>query len=219
MKPLHYFVILFFISLLHNPAFSQSPSTIGVSAGMNLSNVDFESINQESTDQYIGYYGGLHAQIPIKGHFSLVSNLIYSRKGWHNGPYLATGYPGAEIHLDYLDLQLSGQYAITKSLAVNAGLEFGRLLKTTNTNDPDNAFFDDLYQKCDFSLLMGVNYKICKGLRLDARYLHGLSYLFKGNATDINGNDIGDVKDGSLGVFQIGISADIITLKNSEQKI
>lgn len=219
MKPVHYFVVLFFISLVQNSAYGQTQTTIGFSAGMNLPNVEFESVDNESKEQYIGYYGGLHAQMPIKGDFSLVSNLIYSRKGWQNDPYPATGYPGAEIHLDYLDLQLSGQYAITKSLAVHAGVEVGRLLNNTASNDPDNAFFDDLYQKGDFSLLVGVNYKIWKGISLDARYLHGLSHLYKGNATDPNGNDIGEVKDGTFGVFQIGISADIITFKPSEQKI
>jgi hypothetical protein len=219
MKPIHYFVILLFVSVIHNSAFSQSSSTIGLTAGMNLPNVEFESIDNESKEQYIGYYGGLHAQIPIKGRFSLVSNLIYSRKGWHNDPNPATGYPGADFHLDYLDLQLSGQYAITKSLAVNAGVEVGRLLNVTNSNDPSDTFFDDLYQKGDFSLLVGANFKIWKGVSLDARYLHGISHLINGIATDQNGNDIGEVKDGTFGVFQIGISADIITLKKKEQKI
>ncbi|HSF90173.1 MAG TPA: porin family protein [Saprospiraceae bacterium] len=218
MKPIYYFAILMFTSLVANPAFSQSQTTIGVTAGINLPNVEFESVDNESKEQYIGYYGGLHAQFPIKGDFSLVSNLIYSRKGWHNDPFPATGYPGADFHLDYLDLQLSGQYAITKSLAVNAGVEVGQLLKTTNTNDPDNTFFDDLYQKSDFSLLMGVNYKIWKGFSLDARYLLGLSYLYKGNATDINGNDLGEVKEGTFGVFQFGISADLFKVKGADKQ-
>ena len=219
MKPAHYFAILILTMVMANPAFSQAYTTIGVTAGMNLPNVEFESVDNESKEQYIGYYGGLHAQIPIKGDFSLVSSLIYSRKGWHNDPFPATGYPGAEIHLDYLDLQLSGQYAITKSLVVNAGVEVGRLLNSTASNDPDNSFLDDFYQKSDFSLLLGVNYKIWKGFSLDARYLLGLNHLYKGNATDQNGNDIGEVKDGTFGVFQIGISADIITFKPSEQKM
>jgi hypothetical protein len=218
MKPLHYFAILLFISLIHNPVFSQSPSTLGISAGMNLPYVDFESVDNESKEQYVGYYGGLRAQVPINGNFSVVSNLIYSRKGWHIDPNPVFGSPAGIMHLDYLDLQLSGQYAITKSLAVNAGVEIGRLLRTIYTIDPDEGFFDDLYQKGDFSLLMGVNYKIWKGFRLDARYLHGISYLFKGNATDINGNDIGEVKDGNFGVIQIGISADIIKLKSGEKQ-
>lgn len=218
MKPLLYFVILFFISLLHNPAFSQTQTTIGVSAGMNLPNVEFESVDNESKEQYIGYFGGLHAQLPIKGDFSLVSNLIYSRKGWHNDPFPATGYPGAEIHLDYLDLQLSGQYAITESLAVNAGVEVGRLFNSTASNDPDNSFLGDFYQKSDFSLLVGVNYKIWKGFSLDARYLLGLSHLYKGYATDSNGNNLGEIKDGTFGVFQFGISANIIKLKGADKQ-
>lgn len=218
MKPLHYFVFLMFISLVQNPAFSQSPSILGISTGMNLPNVEFEAIDQESTEQYIGYYGGLRAQIPINDNFSFVPNLLYSRKGWHIDPYPVTGSPGGEMHLDYLDLQLSGQYAITKSLAVNAGVEVGRLLNVTNTNDPDDDFFDNLYQKGDFSLLVGLNYNILKSIRLEAKYMYGLSYLFKGNTTDINGNDLGVVKEGNFQVFQIGISADIIKLKSSEKQ-
>lgn len=220
MKPVHYFIILLFISLFQHPAFSQSPSTIGITAGMNLPYVEFESVDNESKEQYIGYYGGLRAQVPIKGNFSLVSNLIYSLKGWqfeYATPSLpADVYLLGTMHLHYLDLQVSGQYAITKSLAVNAGVEVGRLLKTRR--DPYIDLFDDLYQKGDFSLLMGLNYKIWKSIRLEARYLHGLSYLIKANVTDINGNDIGVVKGGNFGVFQFGISADLITLKGAEKQ-
>jgi hypothetical protein len=218
MKPQHYFVILLIISLIQNPAFSQSPSTIGVSAGVNLPNVDFKNIDGESTEQYIGYYGGLRAQIPIKVDFSLVSNLIYSRKGWHIVPSPVVGSPSGQMNLDYLDLQLSGQYAITKSLAVNAGVEVGRLLNTTNTIEPDEDFWNDLYQKGDFSLLMGVSYTIWKVFRLDARYLHGISHVYKGNFTDINGVMSGEVKDGTFGVFQFGISADIIKMNSTDKQ-
>lgn len=218
MKPIHYYIILLFISQILNPAFSQSPATLGITAGVSLSNVDFEFIDQESTEQYIGYYGGLRAQIPIKGHFSLVSSLLYSRKGWHIVPSPVVGAPAGEMNLDYLDLQISGQYAITKSLAVNAGVEVGRLLKTTNTLEPNSDFWNDLYQKGDFSLLIGVHYTLWKALRLDARYLHGISHVYKGIFVDNNGNLSGEVKDGTFGVFQIGFSADIIKLRTAEKQ-
>jgi hypothetical protein len=61
--------------------------------------------------------------------------------------------------------------------------------------------------------LAGISYKFLKSTRIDIRYLHGISYLFKGNITDINGNDLGEVKEGNFRVIQIGLSTDIIKYK------
>lgn len=174
---------------------------------MNISNVDIKN-----TDTYAGYYGGLRARIPIEGHFSLVSNLLYSLKGWHFE--FEPNEPGGTMNLHYLDLQLAANYALNKSFSIDAGIEIGRLLKTRR--EPHISLFDDYYQKGDFSVLIGLHYKIWKSIGLDVKYLHGLNHLAKGELTDINGNTTGEFKEGSFQVFQIGITADIIKCKSAK---
>ncbi len=208
MKPTSYFFILLFSILFLRPVSGQTQATFGVAGGINISNVDFEN-----ADTYIGYYGGLRAQIPIEGHFSLVSNLIYSLKGWQFDS-LSANEPGGMMHFHYLDLQLCGNYALTPSLSVDAGVEIGRLLQTRR--DPYVGVFDDFYQKGDFSVLVGLHYKIWKSIGIDVKYLHGLNHLAKGDLTDINGNVTGEFKEGSFRVFQLGISADIIKSKSTK---
>jgi hypothetical protein len=216
MRPTNYFVLLLISFLFLRPGFAQSQSSLGVSGGLNISKTSFDQF-ENNNEAYLGYYGGLRAHIPIKGNFALVSNLIYSRKGWDFDPFQPTGDPGGTMNMDYLDLQLSCQYAIIPSLAVDAGVEVGRLLKTRR--DPHIEFFDDFYEKGDFSLLMGISYKIWKSIRVEARYLHGLSHLATGYATDGNGYPLNvKVKQGNFRVFQIGMSADIVKLKSGEKE-
>lgn len=208
MKPTHYIFSLLLAILFICPDSAQSQSTMVVTAGMNISNIDFEGAKS-----YVGYYGGLRAQITIEGHFSVVSNLIYSQKGWQFEAFM--NERAGTMYLHYLDLQLAGNYALTTSLSVDTGVELGRLLKTIR--DPHIDLFDDLYQKGDFSLLVGLHYKILKSTSIDLKYLHGLSYLFNGEYTDANGNVVGEAKEGNLRVFQIGVSTDIINFKATEQ--
>lgn len=207
MKPTSYFSILLFAILFLRPVSGHSQATFGLTGGVNISDVNFENAKT-----FTGYYGGLRAQIPIEGHFSLISNLLYSLKGWHFE--FEPNEPGGTMNLHYLDLQLAANYALNKSFSVDAGIEIGRLLKTKR--DPDVSFFDDYYQKGDFSALVGLHYKIWKTIGIDVKYLHGLNHLAKGELTDINGNVSGEFKEGSFRVFQVGISTDIIKCKSAK---
>lgn len=210
MKPVNYFVLLSFSLLFLNPVFSQNQTTLGATAGVN-----FSKINLDETNSAVGYYAGLRSQIPIKGKFSLVSNLIYSLKNWQFEPF-PPNEPAGTMNHHYLDLQVLGNYALNQSISIGAGIEAGTLLKTKR--EPDADLFEDIYEKGDFSILAGISYRILKSTRIDVRYLHGISYLFKGNLTDANGNDLGEFKEGNFRVIQIGLSTDIIKCKKGEPK-
>lgn len=210
MKPVNYFVLLSFSLLFLNPVFSQDQTTLGATAGVN-----FSKINLDETSSAVGYYAGLRSQIPIKGKFSLVSNLIYSLKNWQFEPF-PPNEPAGTMNHHYLDLQVLGNYALNQSISIGAGIEAGTLLKTKR--EPDADLFEDIYEKGDFSILAGISYRILKSTRIDVSYLHGISYLFKGNLTDANGNDLGEFKEGNFRVIQIGLSTDIIKCKKGEPK-
>lgn len=196
-----FMLFVFFVSSIHAQA------KIGVATGLNISNANFETDDGSLTH----YYFGMQSQIPVKGKFSFNPSVIYSIKGWKFKSY-SPAETGGEMNLHFIDIQLLGKYAISHRASLLGGVEIGRLIKTRRDPRLTLPVFDDFYEKNDLSLAVGIDYEIVRPVRLGIKYLHGVSYLTRYQLTDINGNSIGEGKDGNLRVIQLGISVDLITI-------
>lgn len=208
MKPIHYLLLLCQHFVLY-PTISHAQTKIGLHTGAHICHIDFDI-----AEPYTGYYAGLNTRLPLTEKWAISTHLNYAKKGWGFGRVEPLDEEG-KMHHQYLDLQIAGAYSLTPSLSLLAGMEAGRLLKTRR--EPTEVFFEDLYQKGNFGLLLGVGYAVVKSLRIEAKYVHGLSYLVREYQTDVDGNSLGEVKSGRFRIFQIGLSSDIITLRKKEK--
>ena len=178
---------------------AQKPE-FGITAGMNVSNWRGETSNafndlMEGTtaagmENKTGLTAGLWAELPIDGHFSIESGLIYSSKGnTMKARIIETGLLNinAKItnHAHYLETPLHLKYQFPKGFFISGGPQVAYLLKNEiearagilGFSVGERFDLNNTFRKWDFGLSGGIGYEFVNGFQLKAVYDYGLSPL------------------------------------------
>lgn len=183
-------ISLFFCTLfLATTIFAQN-SSIGLKAGLNISNLDNSGTDMGSK---VGFNGGLLAHIHIAPNLAVQPEVVYSGQG---AKYTVAGVEHS-LNLDYINIPLQLQYMFASGLRLQTGPQVGFLAnvkdKISNGNET-NFFTSEDFKTVDFSWSAGLSYLSTSGLGVDGRYNFGLSNINNAGSNVIKNN-----------VFQFGL--------------
>lgn len=173
----------------------------GVKTGININTVKYRQSAGEMAS--VGYYAGLMAQIPISDQLFIRPEVQYSLKGFR---YPAVGAAGSgNVRFHYIAVPLLAGFPIGDKFAALIGPEIGFLTSAKSKFASGTIDVGNNYQKFDWGLDLGGQYKVTPELGVAVRYNYGFRTLIKGITTDENGNPTGSNRDGANRVFQAGL--------------
>jgi hypothetical protein len=181
---------LFIILIGFKYSFSQG-FQFGIKAGTDLNNITGESFSKKFT---FGYHAGAFTQVSLSPTLSLQAELYYSEVNHDT----ATGFstllnlkPVSQIKLGYINVPLLLNIKPSKSLALQAGAQYGIV---TQNNATVLANAKDAVKNGDFSALAGVQLYVAN-FRIYARYQVGLTNI----------NDIGNLDNWKNQTVHVGV--------------
>ena len=198
-------------------------TTFGVKAGYALSNLnsnedDFEFGGIEGgMKSKSGFYIGGLVEHKFNNKFALQGEVEYANLGGKAEVQIpGTGITLTEkMNLNRIVIPVSARYYATPELAVYGGpyvsfktnnkVKFEVSGPNASMVDPSGfrngeryveKFLDDSLKSTDFGLFLGADYKVYKGLFVDARYSFGLTNMIK---NPVDGEKL------KMNFFQIGV--------------
>jgi hypothetical protein len=144
-------------------AFAQTAPKFGVKAGANLANLNWTVGGNASSNNRIGFHGGLLAHIHLSRQWALQPEALYSAEGAtiKNLPTGSYTYKN-----DYINIPLMLQYMFDNGFRIEAGPQLGLLIKSTDK---------DVFRSTNVGVGFGLNYLSSSGLGLGGRYNLGLT--------------------------------------------
>jgi hypothetical protein len=195
------FLLLTLVALTtSNYAASQNPDTFkrfGFKAGINLSNIDFNRGFPAPTTPIpvvwkAGFTAGVILHVPITSKVSIQPEYEYSKVSGEDKS-TATSYS-----LDYLSIPVLLKYQLVSKLAIEAGPQVDLLVDAhKQLNSSKSSIIKDMEER-NLGIAGGVEVEVIKGLRLDARYISGLSH--------VGIRDVSGTKEFKLDRFQLTAS-------------
>lgn len=184
-------------------AFSQSIE-IGVKAGANLSQVKSSVLNK-NPEINTSLHGGAFALAKFS-FIGVQPEIILSKQGSGSS---------ADLNLDllYLNIPVMVKLYIPMGLNVQVGPQFGVVVDKGNSDIKGKiaAGIDDITKKLsnnNFSVAFGAGWDAPFGLKIDARYLLGITDLTNDDALS---KAVGEIKNNN---FQISIGYTLFKLGN-----
>jgi hypothetical protein len=129
------------------------------------------------------YNFGLVAEFETSPSTSVQPEIMYSSQGFHydGGKINGEIIPEDNYKLDYLNIPLVFKYYFKEGASFEAGPQVGFLLSAkTADNTINNSDLRDNLTNASFDFLVGFGYKFDNGFNLNARYVGGLTNIWKG---------------------------------------
>lgn len=175
----------------------------GVKGGMNVSSINNDGDLSDNSSK-IGFNAGLFYNIPVAANFSIQPEVLYSQYGAKVDRTVLGQRISSATHLDYIVVPVMAQYNVIPNLYLEAGPELGfnvsakdKLKNETNNNtiaESDN--YTDNINNFNLGVGIGAGYYFTPQFGLTARYVAGVTDIFKGNNnTSVRNN-----------VFQVGLA-------------
>lgn len=184
-------ISLFFCTLFLTATIFAQNSSIGLKAGVNISNLDNSGFDMGSK---VGFHGGLLAHVHIAPSLALQPEVVYSDQG---AKYTIQGTEHS-LSLGYINIPLQLQYMFNNGFRLQTGPQVGFLAsvkdKITSNHTATDFFSSQDFKSVDFSWSAGLGYLGASGLGVDGRYNFGIS--------NINNNGSNVIKNN---VFQLGL--------------
>jgi hypothetical protein len=167
----------------------EQPAAVGVKAGMNFSNLNFDGDGASlNLDQRKGFVGGLFVVWPATGRVALQTEALYSQKG----AQMEEGDASGKIKLDYIDVPVLGRFSSPvsggTSFHVFAGPSFGFRVsakaESSFGDEEESEDIDDDVERFDLGLVAGAGLEFGRFV-IDGRYTWGLSNINKDEADDV----------------------------------
>ncbi|WP_435132796.1 porin family protein [Formosa sp. A9] len=149
---------LLIITLLVTTASFAQFDLFGVRAGMNISNLDFESEVPSGNTHRNGFMIGFLAQYGITEHFSVSPEVQFS----------AEGAKDKDLRLDYINVPVLAKYSFNERLAIGVGPQMG--IKVHE--------YKDGFQNLMFSGVAGIEYLFMDDFFIDVRYSYGFTNVY-----------------------------------------
>jgi hypothetical protein len=154
-----------------------SQISLGVKAGVNISNFtggDFGSVEKEAL---VGFHGGGLVNIRL-GHLALQPELLFSSQG----AKLKQGGQESNFKISYINIPIMLQYQTDGGFYVEAGPQGGFKI---SESVPDSTI-GDFAKGGDLSFGFGLGYHSKIGFGIGGRYLVGVSKIGDFDSGDIN---------------------------------
>lgn len=160
----------------------------GVKGGLNISSLRDEE--DDDAKSLIGGNGGLFANIPLSGMFSIQPEVLYSLEG---AAYEGAGDP--KLFLNYINIPLMLKYSDPSGFYGELGPQIGILASAKAKADgEEDEDVKEVFKSTNFSLGIGAGWNFSPQVGVGVRYNLGLS-----NIADFPGADV------KTGNFSIGI--------------
>jgi hypothetical protein len=170
-------------------AAQEQPAAVGVKAGMNFSNLNFEGDGETvSLDQRKGFVGGLFVVWPATSRVALQTEALYSQKG----AQMEEGSASGKIKLDYIDVPVLARFSSPvsggTSFHVFAGPSFSFRVsakaESKFEDEEESEDIDDDVERFDFGVVAGAGLEFGRFV-IDGRYTWGLSNINKDETDDV----------------------------------
>ena len=191
MKKVILSVVIFMASqALIGQESTKSEGSFGIKGGLNYSTVtqgNFDEGLDPRTSFHIGFFG----EIPlIDNVFSIQPEFIYSRQGFENNfSFLGTNYK-TTYKIDYINMPILAKLYIGKTLALEAGPQFGLKINENIESDNSSTETNDV-NAFDTALSGGISLNF-DAVFISGRYTYSLNEVVKDS-------------DAKNSVFQVGI--------------
>lgn len=182
-----------FMPLLLTQAKVQAQATVGIRAGLNVTNITLDNLPNKS--ERFGFHAGIFANLPVVADFmSLQPELSYSAKG----AAFEVLNERQTLNMNYVDFLLPVAFKLG-SIDIQVGPFASYLISTPDyTLFEDNTVVLDAFKKFDAGLTAGLSYNFNKML-IGIRYNQGFMDVTKDNAKLILGSGKNAVGQVSLG--------------------
>lgn len=182
-----------FMPLLLTQAKVQAQATVGIRAGLNVTNITLDNLPNKS--ERFGFHAGIFAHLPVVADFmSLQPELSFSTKG----AAFEVLNERQTLNMNYVDFLLPVAFKLG-SIDIQVGPFASYLISTPDyTLFEDNTVVLDAFKKFDAGLTAGLSYNFNKML-IGIRYNQGFMDVTKDNAKLILGSGKNAVGQVSLG--------------------
>ncbi|MCB0804227.1 MAG: PorT family protein [Bacteroidales bacterium] len=203
--------LLFLLALINESKSLAQENSFGLRGGINFS--DLSNVDADKQQLGIGWNAGFRADIKLTKKVSILSEILYSRKGSvinFNYDFLGEQIAKGETILafDYIDIPVYLAYHPTNKLSIYAGpyiglmleakvdtqVEILNILNIESDEDIDLEYFNSK----DFGVSAGISWKY-NFIRLGASYFYGLAKI--SNDDDVSKSLIGDAKNRVFEVY------------------
>lgn len=156
----------------------------------------------------LGYYVGTYTSMELGSKFSFRPELLLAVKGYNTTISDTWLDVKGKRRLYYINLPLLISYRPSAKLAVVAGPELGLLLRaegksTSAFGSSGNYQTFDSYERGDYGIAVGFNYKLLPALSLDFRFSQGVNQL----------TEYWGIKDTRNRALQVGLAYDLFNKK------
>jgi len=156
-------IILYFILVSSSLSVAQGID-FGIKVGMNFSELSDAAELKNKT----GFVGGIFAGINFSEKFGLRADALYSKQG--------AKLTGGDFDLNYLNIPVVFKHRLISKLHIQVGPQFGFVLDDkVNITQPGGVIDNIDTKNFDLSGIIGLGLDIPFGLRLEGRYVFGLS--------------------------------------------
>lgn len=192
MKKLLLAIVVVFIA-----SYSFAQVSLGVKAGLNLSDQKFSS-NGTTVGHELkpGFHAGLIVTAMINEKFGIQPEVLFSMQGTK----LESGLFSAKYvtSFNYLAVPILARYNFTDRLSIHVGPQIGFLMsaEVEDSNGGQTTDVKDDYKSTDISGALGGEFEIVSGLGAGVRYVFGL--------TDIHKDEVdneGKVKNSNVQIY------------------
>lgn len=156
-------------------------ASFGVKGGVNFASIMGDT--PSGLKFRTAYNFGLVAEIETSSSTSIQPEIMYSSQGFHYDGGRINGETIAEDNykLDYLNIPIVFKYYINEGFSFETGPQVGFLLSAKTADDTVNSdHLRDNLTNATFDWVVGFGYKFDNGFNLNARYVGGLTDIWKG---------------------------------------
>lgn len=160
---------------------AEAQAEVGIKAGVNFASIMGET--PRGLRFRTAYDFGLVAEFETSPSTSVQPEIMYSSQGFHYDGGRINGEIIAEDNykLDYLNIPIVFKYYFSEGASFEVGPQVGFLLSAkTADNTINNGDLRDNLTNASFDFLVGFGYKFDNGFNLNARYVGGLTNIWKG---------------------------------------
>ena len=159
---------------------------VGIKAGVNFASIMGET--PRGLRFRTAYDFGLVAEFETSPSTSVQPEIMYSGQGFHYnggrflGPNGTITLAEDNYKLDYLNIPIVFKYYFSEGASFEVGPQVGFLLSAKTADGSEKEFVNlrDNLTNASFDFLVGFGYKFDNGFNLNARYVGGLTNIWKG---------------------------------------
>ena len=219
-------IYLIFTFLLCTQISQAQKLKFGIAGGLNMAEVKFDEGQQVDIESTLktAFNGGIYAQISLlKDKIILQPEIMYSAEGFvskiDDTDNMSSDEKEVETNLNFLSVPVTVIIKPTKFFNIQLGPEFGYLLKAVAKGDVDKTTVTDFYNRPELGLNLGLGITIGGLVNVNLRYNKGLTKLFDGNTSELEGEEnpnMSELPEGTTEIlnnmFQISVGLNISQL-------